>query len=62
MNKAIDVSQPVSEAHFREVRKAGYDRLIVRAFRSTGQVDTGAPSTIENALAAGCGESATFLF
>ena len=51
--KGIDVSTLVSSSDFKCIKGNGYDFLIVRGYRSTGEPDPNAIHTIANARDAG---------
>ena len=58
----IDVSTPVSKSDFTCLKNAGYDFLIVRAYRSLGSPDPNAPDTIRNAHEAGIKNVDVYIF
>lgn len=45
----IDFSEPTSTEALICLKQKGYDFAIVRAYRSTGEPDTNAPQSIQNA-------------
>ena len=51
--KGIDVSTLVYSSDFKCLKEQGYDFLIVRGYRSTGEPDPDAIHTIANAREAG---------
>ena len=60
--KGVDVSTYVSESNCACLKRSGYDFLIVRAYRSTGEPDPNAPGTIANCKAAGFQYLDVYLF
>ena len=60
--KGIDVSSPVAKSAFSCLKGEGYDFLIVRGYRSTGEPDPAAASTIANAKAAGIENIDVYMF
>lgn len=60
--KGIDVSTLVSKSDFSCLKGEGYDFLIVRGYRSTGEPDPDAAATIANAKAAGIENADVYMF
>ncbi|XP_065846642.1 probable GH family 25 lysozyme 5 isoform X2 [Oscarella lobularis] len=60
--KGVDVSTIVSKSQFECLKKEGYSFAIVRAHRSTGELDESARGTLENAQAAGMSDVDVYLF
>lgn len=58
----IDVSASTSKSAFSCLKGQGYDFLIVRGYRSYGEPDGSAASTIANAKAAGIGNADVYMF
>ena len=52
----VDVSSAVMPGDFQCLVSQGYSSVVVRAYRSSGSVDTVAPHTIYNAVAGGVNE------
>jgi len=60
--KGIDFATLVSTSEFQCLKKEGYDFLIVRAYRSIGQLDSNAVKTIANARQAGFKQIDVYMF
>ena len=58
----IDVSTSVSSSNFTCLKNAGYDFLIVRAYRSNGSPDSSAINTTANAHKAGIQNVDVYMF
>jgi len=61
-NYGVDVSVLTSTANWTCMKNNGYNWGIVRAFRSTGAVDTNACASLQNAKSAGIGARDAYIF
>jgi len=61
-NYGVDVSTAVTTANFQCMKNQNYNWLIVRAYRSSGSVDTGACQNLNNARSAGITARDAYIF
>ena len=58
----VDISTAVTESNFACMKTKGYTYVIVRAYRSSGSVDTNAVPNIQAASAAGLSPIGAYMF